>query len=105
MTVYLLKSGKPREIWKNPPTDIHVLERRDEDVAKTDDLWVDVQRAARDVSKGICDKKTYVLMAQMLEQLELAVCALGEDGRAEGLHDLLDRNGRSGELILGRTDI
>jgi hypothetical protein len=32
----------------------------------------------------------YVLVAQMLEELQLAVCALGQDRSAEGLHDLLD---------------
>lgn len=35
----------------------------------------------------------YVFMAQVFEQLQLTVSALGEDGRAERLHDLLDRNG------------
>jgi hypothetical protein len=39
----------------------------------------------------------------MLEQLELAVCALGKDRCAEGLHDLLDGNILVGELITGRT--
>jgi hypothetical protein len=47
--------------------------------------------------------KTYVLMAQVLEQLQLTVCALGQDGRAEGLHNLLDCDRRSSELILGRA--
>ena len=39
----------------------------------------------------------------MLEELELSVGAFAEDGGAEGLHDLLDRDGRSCELILGRA--
>ena len=43
----------------------------------------------------------YVFMAKVFEQLQLAVGALGEDRRAEGLHDLLDRDGRAGELVLG----
>lgn len=43
----------------------------------------------------------YVFMAKVFEQLQLAVSALGEDGRAERLHDLLDRDGRAGELVLG----
>jgi hypothetical protein len=47
--------------------------------------------------------KAYVLVAQVLEQLQLTVCALGQDRRAEGLHDLLDCDGRSSELILGRA--
>ena len=42
-------------------------------------------------------------MAQVLEQLQLAVCALGQDGCAERLHDLLDGNGRGSELVLCRT--
>jgi hypothetical protein len=46
---------------------------------------------------------SYVLMAQMLEKLQLAVCALGQNGCAEGLHDLLDCDGRRGELILCGT--
>jgi hypothetical protein len=48
-------------------------------------------------------EKAYVLVAQVLEQLQLTVCALGQDGRAEGLHNLLDRDGRGSELILGRA--
>ena len=46
---------------------------------------------------------SYVLMAQMLEKLQLAVCALGQNGCAEWLHDLLDCDGRRGELILCGT--
>lgn len=42
------------------------FERRDKDVAERDD----------------------VLMANMLEQLELSVCSFGEDRRREGFHDL-----------------
>lgn len=49
------------------------------------------------------DGRSYVLMAQMLEKLQLAVCALGQNGCAEGLHDLLDCDGRRGELILCGT--
>ena len=49
------------------------------------------------------DTRSYVLMAQMLEKLQLAVCALGQNGCAEGLHDLFDRDGRCGELVLCRT--
>ena len=54
----------------------------------------------------ICPKKgarQYVLVAQMLEELQLAVCALRQHGCAEGLHDLLDCDGRRGELILCGT--
>ena len=46
---------------------------------------------------------TDVLVLDVLEELELAVSALREDGGVEGLHDLLDRHGGAGQLILGRT--
>lgn len=42
-------------------------------------------------------------MPQVLEQLQLAVGALRQDRSAEGLHDLLDRHGLAGELVLRRT--
>ena len=42
-------------------------------------------------------------MPQVLEQLQFSVCALRQDGGAEGLHNLLYRHGLAGELILGRT--
>jgi hypothetical protein len=42
-------------------------------------------------------------MSEMLEQLQLAVCALRQDRSAEGLHDLLDGDGLAGELVLGRA--
>jgi hypothetical protein len=45
----------------------------------------------------------YILVPEMLEQFQLAVCALREHGCAEGLHDLLDRHGLAGELVLGRA--
>ena len=60
-----------------------------------------LSETAQIVSKrGAC---SYVLVAQMLEKLQLAVCALGQNGCAEGLHNLLDRDGRRGELILCGT--
>jgi hypothetical protein len=43
----------------------------------------------------------YILVSEMLEQLQFAVCALRQDRSAEGLHDLLDGHGLAGELILG----
>jgi hypothetical protein len=46
---------------------------------------------------------THILMPEMLQKLQLAVGALGEDGCAERLHDLLDSNGLACELILGRA--
>lgn len=42
-------------------------------------------------------------MLQMLEQLQLPVSPLGEDRRAERLHDLLHCYRLAGELILGRA--
>jgi len=40
-------------------------------------------------------------MSEVLEQLELSICSLGEDGRAERLHDLLDGNILIRELVAG----
>ena len=45
----------------------------------------------------------YVLVPQVLKQLQLAVGTLREDRSAERLHDLLDRYGLAGELILRRA--
>jgi hypothetical protein len=45
----------------------------------------------------------YILVSEMLEQFELAVCALRQNRSAEGLHDLLDGDGLAGELVLGRA--
>lgn len=42
-------------------------------------------------------------MLEMLQQLQLTVSPLGQDRSAEGLHNLLDRNMLSCELILGRA--
>lgn len=42
-------------------------------------------------------------MLKMLEQLELTVRPLGQDGRAEGFHDFLDGNILAGKLILCRA--
>ena len=44
---------------------------------------------------------THVLVSDVLEQLELSVGPLAQHGRRERLHDLLDRDRRVGELILG----
>jgi hypothetical protein len=46
---------------------------------------------------------TYVLVLEMLEELQLAVCPLGEDRCAEWLHNLLHGNGLAGKLIFGRA--
>ena len=45
----------------------------------------------------------YVLMLEVLQQLQLSVCSLRQDRRAEGFHDLLHRNRLSGELVLRRA--
>ena len=42
-------------------------------------------------------------MLDVLEELELAVSALREDGGVEGLHDLLDRDRGARELVLCGT--
>lgn len=46
----------------------------------------------------------YILMAKMLQQLELSVGALREDRSAKRLHDLLDRHRLTSQLIFGRTE-
>ena len=51
----------------------------------------------------MADARSYVLVLEMLQQLELTVCTLGEHWRAERLHNLLDRHCLPGELILRRT--
>lgn len=45
----------------------------------------------------------HVFVLEVLEQLELTVCALGEHRSAEGLHDLLDGDILAGKLISGGT--
>lgn len=48
-------------------------------------------------------KATNILVSEVLEELELAVCSLRQDRSAERLHDLLDGDGLTSELILGRA--
>lgn len=83
--------------------DPHVLQRGDENVTEADDLvrW----------NHGVCRKpseekvkRTDILVLNVFEEFELTVGAFGEDGRAEGFHDLLDGDGCTCELILCRTD-
>lgn len=38
-------------------------------------------------------RSAHILVLYVLEELELAIGAFGEDGGAKGLHDLLDRDG------------
>jgi hypothetical protein len=45
-----------------------------------------------------------ILVPEMLEQLQLTISALRQDGCAEGLHDFLHGNGLAGKLIFGRTE-
>jgi hypothetical protein len=40
----------------------------------------------------------------MLQKLQLSVRPLAQNGRREGLHNLLDGDGGTAELILGGTD-
>lgn len=44
---------------------------------------------------------TYVLVSEVLEQLEFSIGALGEDGRGKRLHNLLYRDGLTSELVFG----
>ncbi len=39
-------------------------------------------------------------MTQVLEELQFSVCALRQDGSAEGFHNLLDSHSLAGELVL-----
>ena len=48
-------------------------------------------------------EETNIFVLDVLEKFELTISAFGEDGRAEGLHDLLDSNGCTCELVLCRT--
>ena len=45
-------------------------------------------------------RETYILVLDVFQELELPVGAFGEDGGAEGLHNLLDRDLGAGELVL-----
>jgi len=46
---------------------------------------------------------TYILVPQVLEQLQFSVGSFRKNRCAERLHDLLDRHGLVGELVLGRA--
>jgi hypothetical protein len=47
----------------------------------------------------------YILVLDVLKQLELAVRALGKYRRRKGFHDLLDRDSSCRQLVLGRAII
>jgi hypothetical protein len=59
----------------------------------------------RAVRTELCAKcsSAHVFVSQMFEELQLSVCSLRENRSAEWLHDLLDRHGLAGKLILRRT--
>lgn len=39
----------------------------------------------------------------MLEEFQFSICTFGKNRGGKGLHDLLDSNGSTGQLVLGRT--
>ncbi len=81
--------------------DAHILQGRDENVAKADDLAREgIGRGKRRRRRS---KETNVFMLDVLEKFQLAISAFREDRRAEGLHDLLDGHGCACELILCGT--
>jgi hypothetical protein len=77
---------------------LHVFEGGDENIAQADNLQISQTRLRPEF--GI---NAHILVAQMLEQLQLAVGSLGQDRSAEGLHDLLDRHRLVCELVLRRA--
>lgn len=79
---------------------LHILKWRDEDIAQADNLWRWSVRARRGPRLA---GKAYVLMSEVLEQLQLSVSTLGEDRGAERLHDLLDRDRLAGQLVPRRA--
>ena len=56
-----------------------------------------------DVRNLLSSAPAYVLMLEMLQKLQLSVCSLGQDRRAERLHDFLYRHCLPSELILRRA--
>ena len=49
------------------------------------------------------EKRTHIFVLDVLEKFELAIGTLAENRSAERLHDLLDRNGGTSQLILRGT--
>lgn len=47
---------------------------------------------------------THVFMPQMLQQLQFSVSPFAQDRGREGLHDLLDGDSGTAQLVLGGTD-
>ena len=58
---------------------------------------------ARSVSKLMMYWGSYIFMSEMLQEFELSVGPLREDGCTEGLHDFFDRHGLACQLVLCRT--
>jgi hypothetical protein len=50
---------------------------------------------------AVAGPKTHILMLQVLQELQFAVCSLGQDWRAERLHNLLHSDALVGEVIFG----
>jgi hypothetical protein len=91
---------KPDGCSQVPLTDIQILKRRDEHILQSNDLY-SLSACSLDSAHIY---KAYVLMLEMLQQLQLTVCALREDRCAEWLHDLLYSHRLAGELIFCRAD-
>ena len=49
------------------------------------------------------EKRTHIFVLDVLEKFEFTIGALAENWGGEGLHDLLDRDGRASQLILCGT--
>jgi len=78
--------------------EVNVLKGRNENVAQTDDLLF-VRPFLRPAHLY-----TDIFMSKMFEKLQFTVSSLGEDRRAKGLHNLLDRHGLVCELVLRRAN-
>jgi hypothetical protein len=66
---------------------LQILQWRDEDIAEADNLH---RIIALSITKEKNAQKTYILMLDVLEELELSICAFTEHRSTERLHDLLD---------------
>lgn len=82
---------------------LHVLERRNKNVAQADNLL------AINIVMALEQKKvrtgTDVLVSEMLQKLQFAIRPFREDWGAEGLHDFLDSNRLRGQLIPRRASL
>jgi hypothetical protein len=65
--------------------------------------WAVSSHLTQEWLNAVFVSKSYILMPQVFEQLQLSVCSLGQDRCAEGLHNLLDSDRLSCELIFGRA--